>query len=153
MEAVLKAIPTKGKLVFKNTHDAERYFIQHDGVELDVTMKPSIKVAEKIKMYNYLHGPIADAASRGYSKAGWVGVDRVKAIYLLKAELAKDFVVNQKTGETTVVIIDLKEMNKERLLKFVQDSLYFIELELQEEAPDAAEWKQYKISGKKMERI
>lgn len=150
MEATFKATPEKGR--FKH-HDLERYLIENEGVELDIKMQPAANVSEKLRMYNYLFGPIADCAMRGYTSAGWEGVDKVKAMYMLRSELSKDFITNSKTGEKIIDLLDLKKVSKERLLKVVQDSLHFLEVELHQQVPDAAEWKNYKSSGRNMERV
>ncbi len=149
MEAQLKATPHKGKLVFANLNDFDRYMKEMDGIELDVNMNPSAKTGEKQRMYHFLFGPLAEAAMRGYTRQGWEGMDKVIAVYKLRAELAKDFIYNAITKEHEPYLIELKRMDKARLLKFIQDAIFFIESKLETETPDSQSWKSYQITGRK----
>lgn len=89
-----------------------------------------------------------DSAMRGYTRQGWEGMDKVKARYMLQAEFAKEDVFNPRTGEVKISLIDLKDMSKARLHKFITDCIFYIETELETQAPDAEAWKMKKITGK-----
>lgn len=149
MEGQFKAVPEKGKLVFKNQIDHDRYMVEMDGIELDITMNPAAKTGEKMRMYHFLYGPLAEAAMRGYTRQGWEGMDKVIAVYKLRAEFAKDFIYNTITKQHEPYLIELKKMDKARLLKFIQDCIFHIETNLETEAPDSQSWKSYQLTGRK----
>lgn len=146
-EAIFNFTAKNGKPIWHNIYDFERFLMENEGMELYVTFKQANKLSEKWKMYNFYHGVILNCAIVGYTKAGYSGIDKVKADYLLRAEFAKDFIVGPG-GKTTVIMIDKSTMSKSRLLKLLQDSIQFIEEDLQMEVPDSNEWKAYKASGK-----
>lgn len=153
MQAIFRAVCNKGRFLFFNNFDVERYCVENDGVEVDLSIKHTAKTPEKLRMYNFLHGPLMDAAMRGYTRQGWTSVDKVKARYMLQAELAKEEMYNSKTGEVQVYLIDLSSMSKARLLKFIQDCIFFIETELETETPDSEEWKAKQLTGKNYKQV
>jgi hypothetical protein len=149
MEIILQATPRKGKLVFENAVDHDKYMEQFEGILLEVSMIPLAKLSEKAKMYRYLFGPLADSAMRGYIKRGYEGMDKVIAVYKLRAEFGKDHIYNSITKEWEPYLIELKKMNKERLLQFINECIHYIETNLEVEAPDSQQWKSIKIHGRK----
>ena len=153
MEAIFRAVCAKGKFLFFNNFDIERYCVENDGVEVDLSIKHSAKTPEKKRMYNFLHGPLMDSAVRGYTRQGWEGFDKVKARYKLQAEFCKEEMYNSKTGQIEVYLIDLSSMSKARLLKFVQDCMFYIEQELETEVPDSEEWKAKQLSGRNYKQV
>jgi hypothetical protein len=153
MQAIYKAVCNKGRFLFFNNFDVEKYCIENDGIEVDLSIKHSAKTPEKMRMYNFLHGPLMDSAMRGYTRQGWTAVDKVKARYMLQAELAKEEMYNSKTGEIQVYLIDLSSMSKARLLKFIQDCMFYIEQELETEVPDSEEWKAKQLSGRNYKQV
>lgn len=146
-EAIFKFTPKDGKAMYHNVYDYERFLKENEGIELYTTFKQTNKLSEKWKMYNFYHGVLLHCAIIGYTRAGYSGIDKVKADYLLRAEFAKDFIIGPG-GKQTVIMIDKSTMSKSRLLKLLQDTIQFIEEELQMEVPDSNEWKAYKASGK-----
>ena len=70
------------------------------------------------------------------------------ARYKLQAEFCKAELVNESTGEVEVYLLELSKMNKRRLLKFLQDCIFFIESELGQRIPDSQEYKQMKLKEK-----
>lgn len=153
MEAIFQAVAAKGKLVFFNIYDLERYCVENDGIELYITVKHSAKLSEKMKMYAYLFGPLMDSAVRGFTRQGWEGMDKVKARYKLQAEFCKEEMYNSKTHQVETYLIDLSSMPKARLLKFVQDCVFYIEQHLETEAPDSEEWKAKQITGRNYKQV
>lgn len=151
MDSIFRALATEGDIKFYNHFDVARYCHQYDGIEMIVTIKQAAKVGEKMKLYAYYHGPLLDCAVIGFTNAGYPGVDKVVADYLLRAEFAKDFVLNNK-NEAIPIMLDKSKMSKSRLLKFIQDSIFYIETHLQQEIPDAAEYKTKKETGKNFRR-
>ena len=148
MESIFRAVCSKGKFLFFNNFDMERYCIENDGVEVDLSIKHSAKTPEKLRMYAFIHGPLMDAAVRGFTRQGWACMDKVKARYKLQAEFCKEEMYNSKTKQIEVYLIDLSSMSKARLLKFIQDCIFFIETELETETPDSDEWKAKQLSGR-----
>lgn len=153
MEAIFTAIPMHGKLNYFNLYDLERYCIENEGIELHISMKHASKLSEKMKMFRFLFGPVMDSAVRGFTRQGWEGMDKVKARYRLQAEFAKEEMYNSKTQKTEIYLIDLSNMSKARLLKFIQDCLHFIETELETEVPDSEEYKASKSSGRSYKKV
>lgn len=151
-EAIFKATSSNKKLVWHNIYDLERFLVENEDMELWITFKQANKLSEKWKMFAYYHGPLLDAAVIGYTNAGYEGVDKVKADYLLRAELAKDFIL-KKGEDPKIIIIDKSTMNKTRLLKFLTDSIHYIESELQQECPDSQEWKMSKLTNRDIRKV
>lgn len=145
MESIFSAIPQQGKLVFLNIYDLERYCMENDGIELHISIKHASKLSEKMRMFAYLFGPLMDTAVRGFTRQGWVGMDKVKARYELQSMFCKEEMYNALTGETKVYLIELSSMPKARLLKFIQDIIIFMEQELEVEAPDSETYKMMKL--------
>lgn len=153
MEAIFNSVAKNGKVIFFNTFDLERYCIENEGIELTWSVKHTAKTPEKKRMYNFLFGPLMDSAVRGYTRQGWEGFDKVKARYKLQAEFCKEEMYNSKTGEIQVYLIDLSSMSKARLLKFIQDCMFYIEQELETEVPDSEEWKAKQLSGRNYKQV
>lgn len=152
MEAILIATSKDNKMLFHNSYDLERYCKEHDGQELVVSIKPMAKTSPKMLLYAFYHGPLLDCFIKAYTSAGYDGIDKVKADFLLRAEFAKDFIL-KKNGEAIPYIIDKKDMTKERLTKFVQDCLFHLEDEFKMTPPDAEEYKLNKGSSTKFKAV
>jgi len=152
-EAIFRATPKNNKLIWHNVYDLERFLIENEGIDLTITMKQTSKLSEKVRMFAYLFGPLLECAVIGYTKAGYEGMDKVKARYKLQAELAKGEIYNGKTGKTEIYLLELSTMPKSRLLKFIQDCIFFLEAELQMEVPDSDAYKLKKINGRDMKSV
>ena len=139
MEALFKALASKGKLLFNNIYDLEKYCAENEGLELMISLKPFAKTGPKMKLYAYYHGPLLDYALRAYSSAGYEGMDKVKVDYLLRAEFAKDFIL-KPDGEAIPIMMDKSKMTKERLTKYISDCLFHLEQEFGMEPPDSSEY-------------
>lgn len=153
MEAIFRCICNKGKFLFFNTFDVERYCIENEGIELDISVKHAAKLSEKMRMYRFLFGPLMDSAVRGYGRQGWESMDKVKARYKLQAEFCKEEMYNSKTSKIEVYLLDLSSMPKARLLKFIQDCMFYIEQELETEVPDSEEWKAKQLTGRNYKQV
>ena len=149
MKAMFNCVPKNGKMVYPSP-DYVSYCLENDGIEMVSTFKPAAKMGEKERMLKYLFGPLLETAVYGYYQQGWNGIDKVKAAYMLRAEFAKDFIHNGKTGRRAVVIESIEGMDKARLLRFVQDVIFFCETDLQVRAPDSQEYKMMKLTGMKL---
>jgi hypothetical protein len=152
-EAIFRATPKNSKLTWHNIYDLERFLTENEGIELTITMKQTSKLSEKIRMFNFLFGPLLECAVIGYTRAGYEGMDKVKARYKLQAELAKGEIYNAKTGKTEIYLLELSGMSKARLLQFIQDCIFYLEAELQMEVPDSDAYKLKKLTGREMKIV
>lgn len=152
MEAIFRSICKNGFIVSLNPEDERKYALEHEGQEIFKTYKLAARVSEKMRLYSFYHGPLLDCAVIGFTYRGEPGIDKVKADYLLRAEFAKDF-IKRADGTYTPIMIDKKDMSKPRLLKFVQDCLFFIETELGQSVPDSDAYKISKETQRKMRRV
>lgn len=150
-EAIFSAIAEHGKLKF-SSDDIGKYCKEHEGESLFIHIEPLAQVPEKLRMYAFWHVNILQCAVIGYTYAGYSGVDTVMADYLLRSEFAKDFIKNPD-GTYTPIMLDKKNMTKARLLKLMQDAIFFIEDTLQTQVPSAEEWKVRKLTGKNFKEI
>lgn len=151
-EAIFKFVCKDGKPLWSNPDDLYKYCIEHDMEEIIMHCKPSAVTAEKLKMHAFYHVNILQCAVIGYTYSGYPGVDAVKADYLLRAEFCKDFVQDNKGGYIPIML-DKRNMTKARLLKFIQDAIFFIEQELQVTVPSAEEWRIKQQTGKNFKEI
>lgn len=146
-EAIFKLTPKNGKPFWHNIYDFERFLLENEGIELYVFFKQANKLSEKWRMYNFYHGPLLACAVIALTRAGYPGMDKVKADYFLRAEFAKDYILGPN-GKQTVIMLDKSGMTKSRLLKLLQDCIYYLESEFGQECPDSNEWKAKKETGK-----
>lgn len=152
MEALFDARCIDKKLVFTNSADLEKYCIQHSSEEIIVQLKLAARVGPKMRLYAFYHGPLLEVAMIGYTYAGYEGIDKVKADYLLRAEFAKDF-IKRPDGTYVPIMMDKHKMSQPRLFKFVQDCVFFIERDLQQTIPDSEEYKISKNAGRNYKRV
>lgn len=138
--------------MWHNIFDLERFLSENEGVDLSWTCKQTNKLSEKWRMFAYYHGPLLDCAVIALTRAGYSGVDKVKADYIIRAEFAKDFII-KPNGETQVIMLDKSGMNKQRLHKLLTDAIHWLEEEFQQECPDSQEWKMQKITNRNIRRI
>lgn len=117
--------------------DFKNYLKSQEGKVLSMSLIPAVKQSEKDQLYAYYHRVVLGVAMQCFSDDGWVGVDKVKADYMLKAECAKSIIYNSKTGEEDIYLEDKKDMNKERLYKYVSDCINFLEMERGYKVPDS----------------
>jgi len=126
--------------------DFFKYLSENTGKELRMELRPAVKQGTKQAIFDYYHGPLLDVAVRAFSDAGYESMDKVKADYLLKCECAKALMY--KDGEEVVYLEDKASMPKERLVKFVNDAIMFLEIELGvENIPDSSEYKKMLKTG------
>ncbi len=151
MEAIFTVKPIKGKIIYPE--DLTKYLLERDGVDQIISIKDAAKTAEKMQMYAFLFGPVMSCAVDGFTAAGYEGVDKVKARYLLEAELCKAEVYNKKTGEIQMYTESIAGMSKKRLLKFINDVLFFLEIELGQRVPDSEEWKAKLSTGRNFKAV
>lgn len=153
MEAIFGFTPKNGKMVFDNEEDVYKYCCERNGIHQTMTLKDTSKLSEKQKMYDYLFGPVMDCAVRGFTAAGYNGIDKVKARYILEAEFCKEEIYNPISNKTKIRTEHVSSMGKARLLKFIVDVLLFLELELSQRVPDSEEYKMKLKYGKDIRRI
>lgn len=136
-----------GKPLFKNQEDLYRYCVEHEGEEIIASLRPKVNTPAKKKMFAFYHANVLQCAMIGYTAAGYPGMDTVKADYLLRAELAKDF-IEKPDGSYEPVMLDKRNFTKARLLKYLQDCIFFIESDLQVRVPSADEYRAAIATGR-----
>lgn len=146
-EATFNIIPKDGKLPFSEYSDLHKYLLENDGIEQTITLKPSGVLSDKEKLYAFIYGPLMSCAIDGFTRAGYEGVDKVKARYLLEAELCKAETFTPKGG-VKIYTESVSGMNNKRLLKFATDAMLFLEVELGQKTPDSEAWFMKLKSGK-----
>lgn len=151
-EIILKAKALDGKLIFNQQNDVYAYCVEHSGEDLMVHFEPEAQVSPKMKLYAFYYANILECAVVGYTYAGWEAVDKVKADYLLRAELAKDF-IKRPDGTYEPIMLDKKNMSKARLLKLVQDAIFFIENDLQVRVAGSDEYKLMKATKREFKKV
>ncbi len=150
-EAIFNLTPKNGVLI--PTEDYTKYLLENEGIEQRVNLKQSARISEKERLYNYFFGPVMSTAVIGFTNAGYTGIDKVKARYIIEAEFAKEQVYNPIKDTTMTRTEHVSSMSKGRLLKLVVDTLFFIELELGCAVPDAEQFKMQLKTGKGYNRI
>lgn len=150
-EAIFHLTPTSGK--FRQSEDFTKYLLENEGIEQRLILKQSSKISEKEKLYGFLFGPLMASAVQGFTNAGHNGVDKVTARYILEAEFCKCQVYNPIRDTIMTHTEHVSGMSKARLLKYVVDIIFYLELELGQSVPDSEEFKMQLKSGKEYKRI
>lgn len=148
-EIILSGICSEKGIAINYTESSAVFSSQNIGKKIIATIKLEENYAEKERLYAYYYGPLLSAAVTGFTRQGYEGVDKVSADYMLSAELLKGF-IKSPTGEAIPTILSKSKISKDRLLKYVQDCIFFIEANLETSAPDSLEWKTYKVTGRKL---
>ena len=129
------------------------YINQFAGQELILEIKPASKSVEKQQMYAYYRGPLMDVAVMAFTDAGYEGVDKVKAHYLLQANCAKDFIVDPH-GIEEYFVISMADMTKKRLHKYISDCIHLLQAELNvQEIPDAEMYRYNEETGHQFKNV
>lgn len=145
MKAIFTGTPRAGKMIPDNRVDLEMYLLENEGISQIIQFSPEAKTSEKMKMYNFLFGPLMDIAVKAFTHMGYEGMDNVKARYKLQAEYAKADMIGPNGVES--YLLDLSGMDKARLLKFIQDIIFFLESH-GFNTPDSSQYKMMKLTGK-----
>lgn len=152
-EAIFTVLSVDGKLNLSNNDDLHKYCLEHEGRVHRMMLQPIETLSDKERLYAFVFGPMMACAVNGFASAGWEGIDKVKARYMLEAELCKEEVFNKKLNKTEIIIIPVSGMNKERLLKFAVDACHFLEVELGQSVPDSQAWKLKLQTGKHFKTV
>lgn len=153
MKAIFTFTPKKGynlrDVMFDLIEDSDflRYLQEMSETQLTMEIKPTSKRSEKELMYAYYHKVVLGAAMEAFSNDGWESMDKVKADYMLKAELAKDVMYNAKEDKEEYFLEDKSKMSKKRLGKFINDCILFLEIEKGVNVPESDEYKHFNSSG------
>lgn len=150
-EAIFNLTPKNGILI--PTEDYIKYLLENEGIEQRVNLKQSARISDKQKLYAYYFGPVMNSAVIGFENAGYTGIDKVKARFILEAEFCKANVYNPIKDTVMTYTEHVSSMSRARLLKLVVDALFFIELELGCGVPDSEQFKMQLKSGKGYNRI
>ena len=140
-EIVTEGVPYKGKIIWDNESEWNKYLEMHNEQRLRFNVQPVSRITEKARMYNYYHKAVLSAAMEEFTRAGFECVDKVLADNILKATCAKDIVLNKETGEELVFTLDKRDMNQKRLLKYIVDCIHFLEFEYRRIVLSGEEWK------------
>lgn len=151
-EASFHIFPKDGK-VGLYSEDMTKYLLENEGIEQRVTFKQASRITDKEKLYAFLFGPLMSAAAQGFTSAGYPGVDKVQARFILEAEFCKMNVYNPIKDTIMTHTEHVSSMSKARLLKYVVDIIFFLELELSQSVPDAEQYKLQLKTGKNYQRI
>lgn len=147
MSVRFKGIALDGKLNILNQVDLETYCREMQGKELMIEITQYNRSGVKARMMAYYFAVVLKAAVAGWREIG-EAIDDVEADYRLRAELAKIHRKDQK-GNFIIVLEDKREMNRDRLLQYLQDCIYFVETNLKYRVPDSSEYIAMKKTGKK----
>lgn len=131
--------------------DFFKFLKENEGKEFVLELREAVKYTDKEKMYAYYHHVVLAAAIRGFTKAGYEYMDKIKADYLLKSECAVATMV--KNGKEEPYLEDKARMSKTRLYKFIADCILFIEKELQIEVVGSDEFKNMQVYGKPLRSL
>ncbi len=123
-------------------------------IPVRMEMKPDVKKNTKQALYDYYHGPLMAVAVQAYTNAGYELMDDVKCDYLLKAECAKGTMTTPEGEE--FYLLDKSKMDKARLVKFVNDCIVHLEMNLSvphNNIPDAEMYKNLQEMGRKYKSV
>lgn len=153
MEAIFTITPERGKLTAVYCGDLEKYLTEKEGIPQIVKLKDYANSTEKERSFAFLFGPTMAAAVQGFTAAGYEGVDKVKARYMLESMFCKAESYNPKTGKVAIYTESVSSMGIKRLHKFIGDVLFFLEAELGQQVPDAEAFKMRIKTGKNYESV
>lgn len=151
-EAIFSFVPQLGinaRDILSDLISNEQFIMfakQYPNEELQLNCKLKNNKIGKENMYEYYHKVVLGVAVMYFDNAGWAPVDPVKADCLLKNECAKIEVYNKKTNELRIIVEDKANMTKDRLWKYINDCILF----LQEEGYTVPESIQYTHPGYKL---
>ena len=136
---IFSATVVDGELIVKSA-DYPIYLQMMDGREMVITLKETTKYSPKARLYNYLHSVVFDNLVIGFENAGYPGMTKAVVKKIMKDMFALEEYESAYTGAKKQVL-DLSDMTKPRLLKFVKDCLFFLESEFQIAPPDSEAYK------------
>jgi len=131
-----------------NNEDFFKYLTHMADKEVRMELRPAVKHGTKQALYDYYHGPLMAISIQAYTDAGYELMDEVKCDYLLKAECAKGTMTTPEGEE--VYLLDKSKMTKERLIKFVNDCIDHLVMNLnvpEENIPDSESYKNLMNTG------
>ena len=157
MKINLSFIPNKGHNLrdklgdLVHNQDFKDYLTQMADTELYMEIKPKAKLSEKQMMYNYYHKVVIQAAQQGLEALGWELLNKEKVDHILKSQCAVGIMI--KDGKEHEYLEDKSRMNKKRLHKFITDSIFFIESELQVRVPSSQQYKDKERFGREFQSV
>jgi len=141
-----------GELIYNE--EFIKYLSHMQGKEIRMELKPAVRSNTKQALYDFYHGPLMAVVISTYTDAGYELMDEVKCDYLLKAEFAKGTMTTPNGEE--VYLLDKSKMNKDRLVKFVNDVITHLEMDFgvpPEKIPDAKAYKELMNTGENFDSI
>lgn len=122
--------------------DFAKYLTHMVDTPIRMEMKLDVKKNTKQALYDYYHGPLMAVAIQAYTSAGYEMMDQVKCDYLLKAECARGTMTTPDGEE--FYLLDKSRMPKKRLVKFVNDCIVHLEMNLNVPAKNIPDSESYK---------
>ena len=123
------------------------YLRQMAGTRVVMNIESVEVKAEKERMYAYYQKVVLSVAMVFFTDMGWEMIDKNKADEMLKDQCAQEPVFNHKTGEKKLIREDKKYMSKDRLIKYINDCILFLE-ENGYKVPESEEYKNKLITGR-----
>lgn len=131
METIITGAPVGSfpnmSIAWDDHLNVQIYLSKLRGEKLSFNVTVVSKMSEKMKLYRYLHKAVLPVLLEELVRDGWENMDLVAADSVLKNLIARQPVYNSKTKEEGYILIDKKDMNKGRLLKYVVDAIHFLE--------------------------
>lgn len=149
IEGQFEAVSKDGQMMYLSRNQVEGYCRQYEGQSFIVTFQQKDKLSDKQRMYNFLYGPLLDCAVKALEDMGYDGMDKVIACHMLRDQFAKDYILNLKTNDREPYLLEIGRMSKDRLLKFINDSIYFIEQDLSHPVPDSQQYKEMMLQKRR----
>lgn len=115
------------------------------GTKVVINIESAEITAEKMRMYAYYQKVVLSVAMVCFTDMGWEGIDKNRADEMLKDECAQEPIFN-KSGEKRLIREDKKHMTKDRLIKYINDCILFLE-ENGYRVPESEEYKNRMITG------
>lgn len=132
---------TNKGLVFDSPEEVNHSLFDIHNQPLIVDIRPANALSGKEKLYAFYHKVILPIVIQERTRQGWEGEDMVSADHFLKSEFAKGIRYNVIQDRQQVFLEDKHKMTKERLTKFVNDCVHFIESQYEREVPDSTSYK------------
>ena len=146
MSVIFKFISKNGQIEWGNPSELKRYLIENEGTEQFCEIDGSVKLTGKEKLYRYYHAVVLGVMIKELSDRGWDGVDKMYADWWLKNQCARNIKYNLIEDKSQIFLEEKHLMDKDRLCKYVNDCIIYIETEFGVSVPDSAEYR-YKLTN------
>lgn len=135
-----------------NQPDFRDFIRENMDTQLNLQIQPTGQIGEKQLLYAYFQVVVLRCAVIGYTQMGYEQMNEVAAEYRLKEMFACGYTISPQ-GEKEFYLKEKSKMTKSELIEFVNNSIQFIEQELQVKVPDSDAHKIKKKFGKTFTRL